>query len=402
MVDFGSYDMSDIMSPLDRLPYIIRRPSFFGDAPSSFLSMGMDDGGIKGKSGAKGDESPRGRKDSVMTGVYGSTSGSSASVSVLSVVSCKKPAVTVRKRVLGVDEKGESSRSAEESLRPREGSRNDGHKATAKAKGRHGGDDTREKAPSPVAPRRSRFVEDLGGVRAEAVDRTPAEVCQQVCLPDPPGTAAKGDGSVKLYFPPAAAVPLQKERRRPVLEQGYSHAPAPAPTPPSPGWLCHHDGACLGKKGRRRRKFAQAVVRLTTKPARWRKGDKGKSRAACEVCGDDAPPDLRGSWERGRDGAAPGSEGGSDAADEVAELLSLLYDRDEAESSRRCSGCGQKVCEELVPEEDDGDGRAEGEKEESDKIMLGSKEEAADPGSKAAAAGFTAMPEAWWTRWSLL
>ncbi|KAK1964150.1 hypothetical protein LY78DRAFT_168778 [Colletotrichum sublineola] len=367
--DFGSYDMSNIMSPLDRLPSIIRRPSF--------LSTGTTDGGgSKGKLGAteKGDQSPRGRKDSVMTGVYGSGSVSSASVSVSSVVSCKRPMVTVRKRVLGVDEKGESSRSVKEALGPR--------------------DDAREKDPSSAAPRRSRFVENLQGVQAEAVGRTPAEVCQQICLPEPAGTAAKGAGVVKLYFPPAVAMPVRppkKELPLPILGKDYLLAP----TTSSPGSLCHHDGACVRKEVRRRKKFTRAVVRLATKPARWRREDKGKRRAACEVCGDDAPPGLRGGWERGRgrDGVALGSEGCSDAADEVAQLMSLLYDKDESENSQRYSGCGQKVDEEMVWEEDE---YARMEKK-SDGATLGSKE-AAGSGSKAVAAGLTEMPEAWWMR----
>ncbi|KAK1996367.1 hypothetical protein LX36DRAFT_120464 [Colletotrichum falcatum] len=389
--DLGSYDMGDIMSPMDQLPSIIRRPSFFGDAPSFFLSMGTTDGGggrSKGKPGTteKGDESPRGRKDSVMTGVYGSGSGSSASVSVSSVVSCKRPVVTVRKRVLGVDEKGESSRSAGGALGPRGGSgRGDKHKAKGRDGG-GGGDDTREKAPTSVAPRHSRFVEDLDDVRAEAVGRTPAEVCQQICLPEPVGTAAKGAGSAKLHFPPAAAISVPP----PPSGLGKGRPPASAPATSSPGWLCHHDGACARKKGRRRRKFTRAVVRLATKPARWRREDKGKRRAACEVCGDDAPPDLRSGWERGRDGVAPRTEG---AADEAAELLSLLYDKDETESSRRCSGCGQKVGEGLAWEGGDKDARAE----KRDGATLG-LEEAADPGSEAVAVDVMDIPEAWWTR----
>ncbi|EFQ26184.1 hypothetical protein CGRA01v4_05245 [Colletotrichum graminicola] len=391
--DFSSYDMSDIFSPLEGLPSIIRLSSFFGDAPSFFLLTGTTDGS-KGKPGAmeKGDESPRGRKDSVMMGVYGSGSGSSASASASasasSVASCKKPAVTVRKRVLGVDEKGESSCSAKGVLSPCDGSRDDKHKI----KDEDGDEVTREKTPGSAVPRRSRFVEDLEGLRAEAVGRTPAEVCQQICLPEAAGMAAKGAGSVKLHFPPAVAIPVpppKKELPRPALKEGRP----PLSTTSSPGRLCHHDGACVRKKGRRRRKFAQAVVRLATKPARWRREDKGKRRAACEVCGDDAPPDLRSGWEQGQDGVAPGSDGDSGAADEVAELLSLLYDKDETKSSRRCSGCGQKVGEELMWEGDE-DARMK----MSDGTTLGLKEEAANQDSKDVAASLMEMPEAWWTR----
>ncbi|KAK2050290.1 hypothetical protein LZ31DRAFT_590179 [Colletotrichum somersetense] len=377
--DFGSYDMSDIMSPLERLPFIVRRSSFFADAPSFFLATGTTDGS-KGNPGAteKGDESPRGRKDSVITGVYGSGSRSSASVSVSSVASCKKPVVTVRKRILGVDEKGESSRSAQGALGPRDGSRDNNG-------------DKREKASSSAASRRSRFVEDLEDVRPESVSRTPAEVCQQICLPEPAGTAAKSATSASLYFPPAVAIPVPPPKRelpRPAIGEGHP----PPPTASSPGRLCHHDGACARKKGRRRRKFARVVVRLTTKPARWCREDKGKRRAACEVCGDDRPPDLWGGWEQGRNGVAPESEGGSGAADVAAELLSLLYDNDETESNRRCSGCGQRVGEGLMWE--DGEDTPI---EKSDRTILGLKE-AANQGSNDVAAGLMEMPEAWWVR----
>ncbi|KAK2062556.1 hypothetical protein LY76DRAFT_613533 [Colletotrichum caudatum] len=378
--DFGSYDMSDIMSPLERLPFIVRRSSFFADAPSFILATGTTDGS-KSKQGAteKGDESPRGRKDSVITGVYGSGSGSSASVSVSSVASCKKPVVTVRKRILGVDEEGESSRSAQGALDPRDGSRDDNG-------------DKREKAPTSAASRSSRFVEDLEDVQPESVGRTPAEVCQQICLPEPARTAAKSATSAKLYFPPAVAIPVPPPKRelpRPTIEEGR---PSP-PTTSSPGRLCHHDGACARKKGRRMRKFARAVVRLATKAAQWRREDKGKRRAACEVCGDDGPPDLWGGWEQGRNGVAPGSEDGSGAADEAAELLSLLYDNDETESNQRCGGCGQRVGEGLMWE--DGE---DAPIEKSDGTILGLKKEAANQDSKDVAAGLMEMPEAWWVR----
>ncbi|KAK1600245.1 uncharacterized protein LY79DRAFT_664568 [Colletotrichum navitas] len=386
--DFSSYDMSDIIPPLEGLPSIIRLSSFFGDAPS-FLSTGATDGS-EGKPGEmeKGDKSPRGRKDSVMMEVYGSGSGSSASASASSVASCKKPVVTVRKRVLGVDEKGESSRSAEGVLSPWDGSKDDEHKI----KDKDSDDDTREKAPGSAAPRRSRFVEDLEGLRAEVVGRTPAEMCQQICLPEAAGMAAKGAGSVKLCFPPDVAIPVpppKKELLQPALKEGRP----PPSTTSSPGRLCHHDGACVRKKGRRRRKFARAVVRLATKPARWRREDKGKRRAACEVCGDDTPPDLRSGWEQGQDGVAPGSDGDSGAADEIAELLSLLYDKDETESSWRCSGCGQKVGEELMWEGDE-DARMK----KTDGTTPGLKEETVNQDSENVAAGLMEMPEAWWAR----
>ncbi|GKT55233.1 hypothetical protein ColTof4_07902 [Colletotrichum tofieldiae] len=415
MIDgFDSYDMNDIKSPLDRLPSIIRQPSFFGDTPLTFPSTETDGKGKqKGPDGGKPTtttttttaekdvEDPRARKDSVMTGVEGSTSGSS-SVSVSSVSSRKRPAVTVRKRVLGVDEKGESSRSAREVPRAYD---NDGNKEKDTGKGSVGNSfgeiwpsrpiprDSNAAAPnnalqlaprpSTVAPRRSRFVEGLEGlegVRTEAVGRTPAEVCQRICLPDQTRTAAKGHGVIEQYFPPAVT-PQEEPQAAPEKDEV-------APATPSPKW-CHHDGGCLQRKGRRRRNLARAVVRLVKKPTRWNREDKGKKRAACEICGDDTRLDLR---DCGRDEEAREVKDGSSVAAEVAAMLSQLYDRDEAESSRRCSVCGQKVGEELVWERDE-DSR----EERSDGTTLGSRDDAMDSSSKAAV-GLTEIPEAWWTR----
>ncbi|KZL85163.1 hypothetical protein CI238_02985 [Colletotrichum incanum] len=412
--DFDSYDMNDIKSPLDRLPSLIRHPSFFGDTPLSFPSTetngkskqkGPDGGGGgSGKSTTteKADGDTRARKDSVMTGVEGSTSGSS-SVSVSSILSCRRPAVTVRKRVLDVDEKGESSRSAQEVLRAYGDDRNK-EKDKGKDKGEGSVDNDfgdiwlsrpvppGSNAPAPknalqlalkpstVAPRRSRFVEGLEGVRTEAVGRTSAEVRQRISLPGPARTAAEGVDLIKQYFPPA--VTQQKEPQAALGKDTL------APATPSSEW-CHHDGGCLQRKGRRRRNLARAVVRLAKKPIRWNREDKGKKRAACEICGDDTRLDLR-DWRRDKD--ARESKGDSSVATDVAEMLSQLYDGDEAESSRRCSVCGQKVDEGLVWERDE-----DSPGERSEGTTLGSKDDPIDSSSKAAV-GRTEIPEAWWTR----
>ncbi|GKT41978.1 uncharacterized protein ColSpa_02159 [Colletotrichum spaethianum] len=402
MIDgVDSYDMRNIKSPLKRLPSIIRHPSFLGDALPPFgkgKQKGPDGGGESTTADRVG-EDPKVRKDSVMTGIGGSMSGSS-SVSVSSVSSCKRPAVTVKKRVLGVDEKGESSRSEQEALGPIS---DDRFKEKGKGKGKDSvGDDLREACsprpvprepnvvapktalqlapkPSTVAPRRSRFVEDLEDVWTEAAGWTPAEVCQRICLPGPTRPAAKDD-LIKLYFPPVVA---QKKKPQAILDDS-----APASVTPSSGW-CHHDGGCLQKKGRRRRNLTRAVMRLAKKPTRWNKEDKGKKRAACEICGDDTRLDLR-DWKRREDAQEP--EGDASVAAELTAMLSRLYDRDEAESSWRCSVCGQEAGEDLTWERDE-DAR----EEKNGETTLGSKDIETDS-SLEAAVSLTEIPEAWWTR----
>ncbi|KAK6226899.1 hypothetical protein QIS74_00454 [Colletotrichum tabaci] len=399
IVDFDSYDMNDVRSPLDRLPSILRRRSFFGDTPDPLLSTGeVEKGKQKGPDGKltttteKDDGDLRIRKDSVMTGVEESTSGSS-SVSVSSVSSCKRTVVTVRKRVLDVDEEGESSRSAEKGLPDSNDEDNDGGKDDVE-------DDAAEilsstavsqpaEKPSTTTPRRSRFVEDLDDVRVETVSRTPAELCQQLCLPEAARDAAKEAAAAALYFPPIIAAQLESQAARDDDAKDCH---------PSHEWR-HYDGGCSQKKGQRRRvqALARAMVKLAKTPARWRKEDKGKKRAVCDICGEDICLDLQG-WARdsGRAQEARGADDESVAV-EVAELLGQLYDRDEAESRRRCGVCGQKVDEDLGWEKDGGgDAR---EPKGDDGAMFGSSgEEGFTADSVAKAVIITEMPEAWWTR----
>ncbi|OHW95800.1 hypothetical protein CSPAE12_05568 [Colletotrichum incanum] len=354
--DFDSYDMNDIKSPLDRLPSLIRHPSFFGDTPLSFPSTetngkskqkGPDGGGGgSGKSTTteKADGDTRARKDSVMTGDKGKDKGEGSVDNDFGDIWLSRPVPP-----------GSNAPAPKNALQL-------------------------ALKPSTVAPRRSRFVEGLEGVRTEAVGRTSAEVRQRISLPGPARTAAEGVDLIKQYFPPA--VTQQKEPQAALGKDTL------APATPSSEW-CHHDGGCLQRKGRRRRNLARAVVRLAKKPIRWNREDKGKKRAACEICGDDTRLDLR-DWRRDKD--ARESKGDSSVATDVAEMLSQLYDGDEAESSRRCSVCGQKVDEGLVWERDE-----DSPGERSEGTTLGSKDDPIDSSSKAAV-GRTEIPEAWWTR----
>ncbi|KAJ0160354.1 hypothetical protein CTA2_8117, partial [Colletotrichum tanaceti] len=364
IADFDSYDMNDVRSPLDRLPSILRRRSFFGDTPDPLLSTGkVGKGKQTGPDGKqtstteKGDGDPRIRKDSVMTGVEESTTGSSSvsvsSVSVSSVSSCKRTVVTVRKRVLDVDEEGESSRSAAEGLpgnndedEDSDGGKGDVEDDAAETLSSTAVSQPAEK-PSIATPRRSRFVEDLDDVWVETVCRTPAELCQQLCLLEAARDAAKEAASAALYFPPVIAAQHESQAAR---DDDANDGR------PSHEWR-HYDGGCWQKKGQRRRvqALARAVVRLAKTPARWRKEDKGKKRAVCGICGEDICLDLR-RWaqDSGTAQEAGGAGDESDVAAEVAELLGQLYDRDEAESRGRCGVCGQKVDEDLGWEKDAG------------------------------------------------
>ncbi|CCF45386.1 hypothetical protein CH063_03586, partial [Colletotrichum higginsianum] len=268
--------MNDVRSPLDRLPSILRRRSFFGDTPDPLLSTGeVEKGKQKGPDG--------------------------------------KLATTTEK------DDGD--------LRDNDGGKDDVEDDAAEILSSTAVSQPAEK-PSTATPRRSRFVEDLDDVRVETVSRTPAELCQQLCLLEAARDAAREAASAALYFPPVIAAQQESQAARDDdANDGRS----------SHEWR-HYDGGCSQKKGQRRRvqALARAMVKLAKTPVCWRKEDKGKNRAVCDICGEDICLDLRG-WARDSGRAQEARDAGDESvAAEVAELLGQLYDRDEAESRRRC------------------------------------------------------------------
>ncbi|WYZ34606.1 hypothetical protein EsH8_I_000882 [Colletotrichum jinshuiense] len=135
-------------------PSFPRHPSFPGPAATDEPKQEQA-GGKPVRNGYPGTGN-----DSVMAGVEGGNPGNSAPRA-----SSRSPATPTRRRFLDVDEVGESSRTGLST--PGSNSSNSSARSSWSPR------------PSLGTPGHGRFIEDLEGVRGDAVHRMPAEACHR-------------------------------------------------------------------------------------------------------------------------------------------------------------------------------------------------------------------------------